>query len=50
MDRDVFAIKSRRTEKFDAALAACGATPVSLGTFFADDNDIRLFTVTPATP
>jgi 4-amino-4-deoxy-L-arabinose transferase len=49
MDRDVFAIKSRRTEKFDSALAACGATPVSLGTFFADDNDIRLFTVAPAT-
>jgi hypothetical protein len=47
--QDVFAIKAKRTEKFDAALAACGAAPVSLGTFFADGNDIRLFTVAPAT-
>ena len=48
-DLDVFAIKAKRTDNFDAALAACGAAPTSLGTFFADGNDIRLFTVAPAT-
>jgi hypothetical protein len=47
--RDVFAIKARRTEKFDAALAACGAMPVEMGTIVADGNDIRFFTVGPST-
>lgn len=48
-ERDVLAIKARRTEKFDAALAACGAAPTALGTVFADGNEIRFFTVGPAT-
>jgi hypothetical protein len=48
-ERDLFAIKARRTEKFDAALAACGAMPTEIGTVFADGNDIRFFTVGPAT-
>lgn len=48
-DRDVFAIKGRRTEKFDSALVACGFNAHPLGTIFADGNDIRLFTVVPAT-
>ncbi len=48
-DRVVYAIKARRTEKFDAALAACGALPARLGTVFADGNDIRFFTVAPST-
>ncbi len=48
-ERDVFAIKALRTEKFDAAVAACGAAPKAIGTIFADGNDIRLFTVGPGT-
>jgi 4-amino-4-deoxy-L-arabinose transferase-like glycosyltransferase len=48
-ERDIFAIKARRTDKFDAALAACHAVPTAIGTFFADGNDIRLFTVGPST-
>jgi 4-amino-4-deoxy-L-arabinose transferase-like glycosyltransferase len=48
-ERDVFAIKAQRTEKFDAALAACSAVPMAIGTVFADGNDIRFFTVGPAT-
>ena len=48
-ERDVFAIKALRTEKFDAALAACGAVPVPIGTVFADGNDIRFFIVARAT-
>jgi hypothetical protein len=47
--RDVFAIKAQRTEKFDAALAACDAVPTAIGTVFADGNDIRFFTVGPST-
>jgi len=47
--RDVFAIKALRAAKFDAALAACGAMPATIGTVFADGNDIRFFVVTRAT-
>jgi len=47
--RALFAIKARRSEKFDAALTACGASPTAIGTVFADGNDIRFFTVGPAT-
>jgi hypothetical protein len=48
-ERDVFAIKALRTAKFDAALAACGAMPMAIGTVFADGNDIRFFVVARAT-
>jgi len=48
-ERDVFAIKALRAAKFDAALAACGAMPATIGTVFADGNDIRFFVVTRAT-
>jgi 4-amino-4-deoxy-L-arabinose transferase-like glycosyltransferase len=48
--RKVYAIKSGQAAAFDTTLAGCGAAPLTLGSVFADGNDIRVFAVGPATP
>jgi len=48
-EKNVFALKTSREEKFVAGVNACGTFSIDrLGQFFADGNDIALYRLAPA--